>query len=109
MEDRPVSRFLAPVITDYIRGLQDKGTGGEVDHMLLPDLEELDMEWTQDDRKSTGNCRGRKCNLTGVSFTPHEVDLDISEHNEGKKLRQGHWEQTSVSRWTEFDPHQVFQ
>ena len=44
VEDRPVARFLAPVITAYIRGLQDKGTGGEGAHMLLPDLEELDRE-----------------------------------------------------------------
>ena len=41
VEDRPVSHFLAPVITDYIRGLQDKGTGGEGTHMILLDLEDL--------------------------------------------------------------------
>ena len=69
--------------------------------MILPDLEKLDREWSQDDRQSTGNCRGRKYCLTGVSFTPHTADLDMSEHNEGKKLRQGHGEQTSVSRWTD--------
>ena len=88
-------------MTDYIRELQDKGTGGEGARMLLPDLEVLDRVWSQDDRQTTGNCRGRKCCLTGVSFTPHEADLDMSEHNEGKKSRQGYWEQTSVSRWTD--------
>ncbi len=67
MDDKPVARFLAPVITAYICGLQNKGTGGEGAHMLLPDLEELDREWSQDDRQSTGNCRGRKRCLTGVS------------------------------------------
>ena len=41
MEDRSVSRFLSPVITDYIRGLQGKGTGGEGTHMILLDLEDL--------------------------------------------------------------------
>ena len=51
------------------------------------------------DRQSTDNCRGRKRCLTGLSFTPHAADLDMSEHNEGKKSRQGYWEQTSVSRW----------
>ncbi len=76
-----------------------KGTGGECAHMLLSDLEELDREWSQDDRQSTGNCRGHKRCLTGVSFTPHETDLNMSEQYEGKKSRQGHWEQTSVSRW----------
>ena len=50
VEDSPVVLFLEPVITDYIRGLQDTGTGGEGSHMLLPDLEELDREWIQDDR-----------------------------------------------------------
>ena len=99
VEDRTVSRFLAPVITTYIRGLQDKGTGGECARMLLSDLEELDREWSQDDRQSTGNCRGRKRCLTGVSFTPHAADLNMSEQYEGKKSRQGHSEQTSVSRW----------
>ena len=62
VEDRSV---LVPVITDYISGLQDKGTGGEGAHMLLPDLEVLDREWSQDDRQSTGNCPGRKHCLTG--------------------------------------------
>ena len=76
VDHRPVARFLSPVITTYIRGFQDTGTSGETD-----------------------NCRGRKYCLTGVSFTPHSDDLDMSEHNEGKKLRQGHWEQTSISRW----------
>ena len=105
VEDRTVTRFLAQVITDYIRGLKDKGTGGECVHMLLSDLEELDREWSQDDRQSTGNCRGRKRCLTGVSFNPHVADLNMSEHHEGKKPRQGHWEQTSVSRWKEIpDP-----
>ena len=33
VEDRPVARFLATVITAYIRGLQDKGT---VLHGKLP-------------------------------------------------------------------------
>ena len=83
MEDRTVARFLAPVITTYIRGLQDKGTGGECARMLLSDLEELDREWSQDVRQSTGNCHGRKRCLTGVSFTPHAADLNMSEH-EGK-------------------------
>ena len=36
VEDRPVVRFLASVITDYIREVLDKGTGGEDSHMLLP-------------------------------------------------------------------------
>ena len=40
VEDRTVARFLAPVITAYIRGLQGKGTGGECDRMFLSDLEE---------------------------------------------------------------------
>ncbi len=99
VEDRTVVLFLVPVITVYIRGLQDKGTGGECVHMILSDLEELDREWSQDDRQSTGNCRGRKRCLTGLSFTPHVADLNMSEHHEGKKSHQGHWEQTSVSRW----------
>jgi hypothetical protein len=34
-----------------------------------------------------------------VSFTPHEADLNVTEHDESKKSRQGNWEQTSVSRW----------
>ncbi len=67
--------------------------------MILFDFEELDREWSQDDRQSTGNCHGRKRCLTGVSFTPHVADLNMSEQYEGKKLRQGHWGQTSVSRW----------
>ena len=41
VEDRTVTRFLAPVITTYIRGLQDKGTGEEGVHILLPDFEGL--------------------------------------------------------------------
>jgi hypothetical protein len=45
--------------------------------MLLPDLEVLDREWSQDDRQSTGNCRGRKHCSTGVSLTPHAADLDM--------------------------------
>ncbi len=53
MEDRPVARFLTPVITAYIRELQDKGTVGEGPNMLLPDSEVLDREWSQDDRQST--------------------------------------------------------
>ena len=86
MEDRTVPRFLAPVITTYIRELQDKGTGGECTRMLLSDLEELDREWNQDDRQSTGNCRGRKRCLTGVSFTPHAADLNMSgQHGIGSK------------------------
>ena len=89
MEDRTVARFLVPVITAYIRGLQDKGAGGECVRMLLSDLEELDREWIQDDRQSTGNCRGRKYCLTGVSFTPHTADLNMSEQYGGKKLRNG--------------------
>jgi len=42
--NRPVDRFLAPVITDYIREVQGKETnrGG---HRLLLELEELDREW----------------------------------------------------------------
>jgi ribonuclease HI len=99
VEDRTVARFLAPVITAYIRGLQGEGAGGECARMLLSDLEELDREWSQDDRQSAGNCRGRKRCLTGVSFTPHAADLSMSEQHEGKKSRQGQWEQTSVSRW----------
>ncbi len=43
----------------YIREVQDKGTGGEVSHILLPELETLDREWSQDEWES-GNCRGRK-------------------------------------------------
>ena len=27
------------------------------------------------------------------------TDLNMSEQDEGKKSHQGHWEQTSVSRW----------
>jgi hypothetical protein len=67
VKDRPVARFLALVITAYIRGLQDKGTGGD---MLLPELEVLDREWNQDDRQSTGNCRGCKRCLTQSGSTP---------------------------------------
>ena len=77
------------MITDYIRGFQDNGTGGECVHMLLSDLEELDREWSQDDRQSTGNCSSRKRCLTGVSFTPHVADLNMSEQYGGKKLRNG--------------------
>ena len=55
-------------------------------------------EWSQNERQS-GNYRGRKRCLTGVSFTPHAADLNTSEHTEVKKLRQRNWEQTSVSRW----------
>ncbi len=43
----------------YIREVQDKGTGGEGSHILLPELEALDREWSQDEWES-GNCRGRK-------------------------------------------------
>ena len=39
VEDRTVSRFLAPVISAYIRGLQGEGAGGECTRMLLSDLE----------------------------------------------------------------------
>ena len=98
MENRPVARFLAPVITDYIREVQDKETSGEGPHRLLPELEELEGEWSQNERQS-GNYRGRKRCLMGVSFTPHAADLNASEHTEVKKLRQRNWEQTSVSRW----------
>jgi hypothetical protein len=59
MEDRPVSRFLAPVITDYIREVQDKETSGEVPHRLLPESEELEGEWSQNERQP-GNYRGHK-------------------------------------------------
>ncbi len=72
VEDRPVVRFLAPAITDYIRKAQDKSIGGEGSHGLLPELETLDREWNQDGRQSS-NDRGRKRCLTGVSFTPYEV------------------------------------
>ena len=44
VEDRPVTLFLTPVITVYIRGFQDKGTSGECALMLLSDLQELDRE-----------------------------------------------------------------
>ena len=98
VEDRPVARFLAPAITDYIRKAQDKSIGGEGSHGLLPELEALDREWSQVGRQSS-NYRGRKRCLTGVSFTPHAADLNVAEHNESKKSRQGNWEQTSVSRW----------
>ncbi len=37
--------------------------------------------------------------MKGVSFKPHAADLNVTEHNESKKPRQGNWEQTSVSRW----------
>jgi hypothetical protein len=47
VEDRPVTRFLAPVITDYIRKTQDKSIGGEGSHRLLPELEALDRKWSQ--------------------------------------------------------------
>ncbi len=36
--------------------------------------------------------------MTGVSFTPYESDLNVTEHTESKKSRHGNWEQTSVSR-----------
>jgi hypothetical protein len=49
VEDRPVARFLALVITDYNHKLQDKGTDGKGSHMLLPDFEVLDMGRSQDD------------------------------------------------------------
>ncbi len=98
MEDRPVARFLAPVITDYIRKAQDKSIGGEGSHRLLPELEALDREWSQDGRQ-TRNDHGLKHCLTGVLFTPYEADLNVPEHNESKKSRHGNWEQTSVSRW----------
>ena len=45
VEDRPVVHFLTPVITDYIREVQDKIIGGEGSHTFLPDLEVLDREW----------------------------------------------------------------
>jgi hypothetical protein len=96
LSDRVV-RFLAPEITDCIREVQDKRIGGEGSHMLLPDLETLNREWSQDGRHSS-NYRGRKHCLTGVSFTPHAADLNVAEHKEGKKSRQGNWEQTSVPR-----------
>ncbi len=98
MENRPVARFLAPAITDYIREVQDKGSSGKRPHRLLPELEELEGEWNQNDRQSS-NHRGCKRCLMGVSFTPHEADLNASERTEVKKLRQRDWEQTSVSRW----------
>jgi hypothetical protein len=50
VEDRPVVRFLASVMTDYIQEVQDKRIGGEGFRMLLPELEELDREWSQDGR-----------------------------------------------------------
>jgi hypothetical protein len=31
--------------------------------------------------------------------TPNTSDLNVTEHNESEKSRQGNWEQTSVSRW----------
>ncbi len=40
-----------------------------------------------------------------MSFTPHAGDLNVTEHNEGKKSRQGNWEQTSVSRWKDSPDH----
>ncbi len=98
VEDRPVSRFLASTITDYIREVQDKRIGGEGSHGILPELETLDREWSQGGRQSR-NYHSRKHCLTGVSFTPHTVDLNVVEHNESKKSRQGNWEQKSVSRW----------
>ena len=64
VEDRTVDRFLAPVITTYIRELQEKGAGGECARMFLSDLEELDRDLSQDDRQSAGTCRGRKRCLT---------------------------------------------
>jgi hypothetical protein len=90
VEDRPVDRFLEPVITDYIREVQDKETSGEGPHRLLLELEELDREWSQNEWQS-GNYRGRNRYLTGMSFTPHAVDLNASEHTEVKKLRQRNW------------------
>ncbi len=72
--------------------------GGEGSHGLLPELETLDREWSQDGWQ-TSNYRGRKLCLTGVSFTPYATDLNVTEHNESKTSRQGNWEQTSVSRW----------
>ncbi len=98
VEDRPVARFLATAITDYIRKAQDKNIGGEGSHGLLPELETLDREWSQDGRQAS-NDHGRKRCLTGVSFTPYVADLNVAEHNESKKSRHGNWEQTSVSRW----------
>jgi len=98
MEKRPVARFLAPAITEYIREMQDKGAGGKSPHRLLPELEELEGEWSQNDRQPS-NHRGRKRCLMGVSFIPHAADLSASERTEVKKLRQRDWEQTSVSRW----------
>jgi hypothetical protein len=86
VEDRPVTRFLTLVITDYIREVQDKGIGGKDSYTLLPNLEMLDREWSRDGRQSI-TYRGRKHCLTGVSFTPHETHLNVAEHNEGKKLR----------------------
>ncbi len=90
-----VARLLAPVITDYIREVQKKETSGEGPHRLLHELEELEGEWSQNERQS-GNYRGRKRCLMGVSFTPHAAELNASEHTEVKKLRQRNWEQTSV-------------
>jgi hypothetical protein len=98
VEDRPVPRFLAPVITDYIRKTQDKSIGREGSHGLFPELETLDREWSQGGCQ-TSNHHGRKRCLTGVSFTPYVADLNVTEHNESKKSLQGNWEQTSVSRW----------
>ena len=98
MEKRPVARFLAPAVTEYIREMQDKGASGKSPHRLLPELEELEGEWSQNDRQPS-NHRGRKRCLMGVSFIPHAADLSASERTEVKKLRQRDWEQTSVSRW----------
>ena len=68
MEDRPVTRFQAPVITGYIREVQDKSIGGEGSHGLLPDLEALDREWSQGGSQSS-NYHGRKiCLGTNVCF-----------------------------------------
>jgi hypothetical protein len=53
VENRPVALFLASVITDYIREVQDKSIGGEGSHGLLPELEALDREWRQGGRQSS--------------------------------------------------------
>ncbi len=54
VEERPVTRILAPVITAYIRGLQNMGTCGEGVQMLLPDWEILNREWSQAEQQTTG-------------------------------------------------------
>jgi hypothetical protein len=64
--------------------------------MLLPDP---DLEERNDRQQAPvvvvsaikRGCRSLHTRLSGT--------LNMSEHNEGKKSRQGNWEQTSVSRW----------